>query len=383
MPSFYCLLGNTPSLSLQELTTVIGAEQVKQVSAQVAEVTLSNETAAHELMHILGGVVKITKPLRALEKSDPQAIEIAVTEYLQSLQLPKVTFGVAEIGRDHQEEVSLSEIKKLLQEVGISARYIESPRIGLSASVLLHHENVLELVILPVGNDWQLTQTVAVQDIDQWTKRDRYKPYADRRKGMLPPKVARMMVNLALGRVEDKKSSSPLVYDPFCGTGTVLIEAMMRGCQVVGSDLDADSVTGTQENLAWLSQAEDLKLNFKVFESDVTRANPGQVGQQVDAIVTEPFLGKPTPRVEQLPGIFKGLGKLYLGAFKQWTKILKPDARVVIVFPYVEQGNRVFSLEFLIDKLAECGYTIVSEPVLYHRPQAVVQRQIHTFRYQK
>ena len=32
-----------------------------------------------------------------------------------------------------------------------------------------------------------------------WFKRDRAKPYSDRHKGLLPPKIARILVNLALG----------------------------------------------------------------------------------------------------------------------------------------------------------------------------------------
>lgn len=383
MSSFYCLLGNTPILSLQELTAILGADRVTQVSHQIAEVQLENEAAAVELMAVTGGLVKITRPLSALVASDPASVEVAVANYLTSLQLPKVTFAVAEINRDHQEPVTLAHIKKMLTDQGIGVRYVEAPRSGLSASVLLHQKEVVELVILPIDSEWWLTQTVAVQNIDEWTDRDRSKPYADRQKGMLPPKVARMMVNLALSHLSLPNSASkPLVYDPFCGTGTVLMEAMVRGCRVVGSDLDAKAVEGTRKNLAWLIEETGLKLDARVFTSDVSRVDPAQIGEQIDCIVTEPFLGKMTPHSEQLPGIFKGLGKLYLGAFKRWRQLVKSGSVIVIVFPYVEQGNRIFSLEDLIDKLAPLGYTIISEPVLYHRPQAVVQRQIHIFRYQ-
>lgn len=383
MTTFYCLLGNTPDLSLLELNALLGAEQVNHVSAQVAAVQLADEAAARQLMEISGGIVKITQDVQVLPSSQPAEIEQAITEYLVSLGLPKVTIGVAEIGRDHHQPLSLTEIKKQLHAQGVNARYIESPRAGLSASVLSHHSNVIELVVLPINDEWHLTKTVAVQDIDSWTERDRAKPYADRRKGMLPPKVARMMVNLALGELgQEATASQPVIYDPFCGTGTVLLEAMVRGCGVIGSDLDIDAVKGTEENLAWFKEIDELKLPSKVFMSDVTRVPADQVGQRVDAIVTEPFLGKPSPRPEQVPGIFKGLGKLYLGAFKQWRSILRPNGVVVIVFPYIQLGNRTFSLEFLIDKLANLGYTLVSEPVLYHRPQATVQRQIHVFRYQ-
>ena len=60
------------------------------------------------------------------------------------------------------------------------------------------------------------------------------KPYRDMRRGMLPPKLARSLVNLAIGA---KSPSDMTILDPFCGTGTVLMEAMLLGTHVVGTDL--------------------------------------------------------------------------------------------------------------------------------------------------
>lgn len=382
MPHFYCLLGNTPQLSLLELTSLVEGS-VSLVSPAVAQIELSDESAAQALMEKSGGIVKICQAVKELSSSDPQQIESEIAAYLKSTGQAKVTFGVAEIGRDHQQPISFPAIKHQLTDKGISVRYVESPRSGLSASVLLHHQDVIELVILPVAKTWVLAKTVAVQDIDHWTERDRGKPYADRRKGMLPPKVARIMVNLALGALTPAETA-PRIYDPFCGTGTVLIEAVMRDCQdVVGSDLDSDSIAGTSKNLEWLAEVTGRSINATLFTSDVSQVSLDRVGQSIDAIVTEPFLGKPKPRPEQLPGIFKGLEKLYLGAFKQWRKILADEAVVVMVFPYVQDGPRTYSLEKFIDKLSDLGYTISSQPVLYHRPQATVQRQIAILKYRK
>jgi hypothetical protein len=103
----------------------------------------------------------------------------------------------------------------------------------------------------------------------------------------------------------------------------------------------------------------------------------------VTHIVTEPFLGKPTPQEAEVANIFKGLEKLYLGVFKQWQTILADQAEVVIVLPLVETSRHTFNLEGLIDKLANLGYTTVFQPIIYKRPQAIVQRQIIKFKYQR
>jgi tRNA G10 N-methylase Trm11 len=154
------------------------------------------------------------------------------------------------------------------------------------------------------------------------------------------------------------------------------MEAAMLGCQVAGSDLDTEAVAGSHHNLNWLSESYNLEIKSTLFPADVTAVKRQQLPQVVNAIVTEPFLGKQTPQPAQLPNVFKGLEKMYWGAFKNWTQLLANQATLVVVFPFVQVGKKTFSLESLIDKIAPLGYTIKSEPVLYHRPQAVVQRQI-------
>jgi tRNA G10 N-methylase Trm11 len=377
MSTYLCVLGSTPELSLAELQSVLTTQTINLVRVDVAAIELESDQRASELMDILGGTVKILKSEQTLTDSSPESITQILIELLSQNE-GKVTFSVGEIGRDHLPKIELGDIKQQLKEQGISVRYVEAPRSGLSAAVLLHHKQVKEYLIIQTESSLLLAKTVAVQNIDEWTVRDRSKPYANRRKGMLPPKVARMMVNLAT-----QGTVGGTLYDPFCGTGTILAEALLMGCHVVGSDLDADSATGSDENLAWLKKTYDVKGQVKVFASDVSQVHPTQFPRPIDYLVTEPFLGKQTPKPDQLANIFKGLEKLYLGAFKAWTRILADGARVVMIFPKVNLGKHPADLKSLIDKLAGLGYTMESETLNYHRPGAVVEREIHIFRYTK
>ena len=59
----------------------------------------------------------------------------------------------------------------------------------------------------------------------------------------MPAKLARCMVNLA------KPKSGDLVLDPFCGTGSFLIEAGLLGCGVLGFDTKKRMVRGSMRNL--------------------------------------------------------------------------------------------------------------------------------------
>ncbi|MEM3055164.1 MAG: DNA methyltransferase [Candidatus Bathyarchaeia archaeon] len=58
----------------------------------------------------------------------------------------------------------------------------------------------------------------------------------------MPPKLARCMVNLA------KPKAGELVFDPFCGTGSILIEAALIGCRVAGLDVQRRMVKGSLRN---------------------------------------------------------------------------------------------------------------------------------------
>lgn len=395
MPQYFFLLGNTPALSLAELQGLLPDAKIEHLAEHIASVELSDDAAARQVMDVAGGLVKAVKVLQHLDTTDPATIETAVTQVLMdelsSSESSKIKFGVGEVGRDHLEPLSTSTIKNTLIKNGYKARYMEGSRQGLSASVLLHRASVVEVVVVQIESSVYLTETIGIQDIDRWTIRDREKPYFDRRKGMLPPKVARMMVNIALAHLpqpktltSDPAAPAPTVYDPFCGTGTILIEGVLRDCHVVGSDSDPYAVAGAQKNLQWLLQnLEDVvvKSEVKIFQGEVANVRPEQSGKNIDCIVTEPFLGKPTPRPEQVPNIVKGLEKLYFGAFKNWTRILKDGGIVAMVFPIISAGNQRYGFEAFIDKLVSLGYTTQLQPIIYSRPQAITQRQLYIFRF--
>jgi tRNA (guanine10-N2)-dimethyltransferase len=60
----------------------------------------------------------------------------------------------------------------------------------------------------------------------------------------MPTKLARCMVNLA------QPKNGDLVLDPFCGTGSMLVEAGLIGCRVIGIDVQRWMVKGSIQNLS-------------------------------------------------------------------------------------------------------------------------------------
>ncbi len=106
-------------------------------------------------------------------------------------------------------------------------------------------------------------------------RRPRKKPFFH--PSAMPSKMARCMVNLAHAKAES------LLLDPFCGTGTSLIEATFIGCRAVGVDAQRRMILGTQKNLRFFNiDAEGLVL--------ADSQKPPFF--KVDCVVTDPPYGR-------------------------------------------------------------------------------------------
>ena len=131
---------------------------------------------------------------------------------------------------------------------------------------------------LGVITDDRLILGLKLTDITSKTfseRRPRKKPFFH--PSAMPSKMARCMVNLARAKAES------VLLDPFCGTGTSLIEATFIGCRAVGVDAQKRMVRGTKKNLAYfginaegLIWADSRKIPLK----------------KADAIVTDPPYGR-------------------------------------------------------------------------------------------
>ncbi len=379
MSKFLILFGNTTLLSKLEFESSYPNCLLHQLDEHLFIFEAEPELA-YGMMSVLGGTVKLFEIVKEFDNkiTDKELIEEIVLLLLNQSNEPY--FNLTQIGKG-QRSVSNADIKDLIKENGKKARYFSS---NPSESALLSHKSkATELLTYNLMDEDKLllAQIKGVQDIDDWTNRDRAKPYADRKKGMLPPKVARMMVNIALGQWQQKNEGKPVLYDPCCGTGTVLLEAGMRNIDVHGSDIDQQAVFGTRDNLEWFKKEYNINIASKAFYMDASHVNKEEFDTKIDLLVTEPFLGKQTPRDQELANVFKGLEKMYLGSFKSFSSVLNDGAIVAIVFPKVQLAKRTYSLEALIDKLKAKGYNLLVEPVLYAREGARVIRQICIFTY--
>lgn len=90
-------------------------------------------------------------------------------------------------------------------------------------------------------------------------------------------KLGRCMVNLARPKVGD------LVLDPFCGTASILVEAGLMGCRVMGFDVQPHMVRGSLQNL--------LHYGLEPYGMAVADARHLPI-TKTDCVVTDPPYGR-------------------------------------------------------------------------------------------
>lgn len=94
--------------------------------------------------------------------------------------------------------------------------------------------------------------------------------------GVLMPKVARALVNIA--RPEKN------LFDPFCGTGGILVEAGLLGIHIIGSDVQRKLLLGARMNL------DHYKTSYSLMYQDACRLSLRE--GTIDAVVTDPPYGR-------------------------------------------------------------------------------------------
>ncbi len=440
------ILGRQPKISLAELESLFGAEKITPVGDYAALVD-----AEEPLPQIrLGGTMKSATILTRLEDADAQQ----AFEYVQQMIVPyanekifegKIQLGFSVYGYPAQKNWLLKkslEVKKILKQASRSVRIIENKAPVLEAAQILYNKLTgpqgIELLILQDGPDALIAQTTAVQDIDAYAKRDFERPMRDAYVGMLPPKLAQIMLNLAVGQqildlssqsLEEANSknqdlrSKICMLDPFCGTGVVLQEALLMGYSAYGTDISEKMVDYSTKNLDWLTQRvipdSDPESNQKgIAFSDTNDWIPGQARDDTpvwkmevgDAtthqwnlskfqipnskfyIVCETYLGKPLtslPHPAELEKIMDEANTIAEGFLKNLAPQIKPGTRLCLALPAwflhdqrPTNNNSRFQHLKVLDHLEDLGYNRLDlvhakkEDLIYHREDQVVAREL-------
>ena len=400
---YLAILGRQPEISIAELEALFS--DVKQISNHLATFSAGPAAASSPTLdgaragapqaaspadvNRLGGTLKLAikldeKPLELLQKAPDGKLTIGVSDYSKNAS-------------PRSAKTEALKLKQILVRHGRSVRVVESRDAVLSTATSLHNglsgKNDRKFELIKVNNDWY--RVVGVQDIDAYTKRDQARPARDAKVGMLPPKLAQILINLC-----GPLPASSRILDPFCGTGVVLQEALLMGYSVYGTDLSERMVDYTQRNLEWLllgprpagpspraagvpSRAAALRnpsdKPFQVSQGDATSF---QWDGKIDAVACEGYLGAPMSQVPteiKLKEQKQECGNIILGFLKNLSSQIESGTPVVIAAPAWLRSDGTYSRLEIVDEIANMGYNVMNksrEGLLYHRDDQIVARDI-------
>ena len=368
---YLAVLGRQPKISLAELEALF--ENVKPLGNELAVI----ETTKIPDINRLGGSLKLAEEL------DGQPID-----YLRNLPEGKITLGISDYSSHATKRSAMNEalkLKKILSRHGRSMRVVPNQTAVISTATSHHNQlgektNHVEL-LLTNKTWWKL---IGVQNITAYSKRDQARPARDAKVGMLPPKLAQILINLC----GDLKTGS-VILDPFCGTGVVLQEAMLMGYRPYGTDISDRMVDYSIKNLGWLTtetaKHRPEKECFTVFVGDATSFK----WDKFDAVACEGYLGKPMslpPAEIKLKAEKQECGTIVLGFLKNLGKQIKSNTPVVMAAPAWLRPNGEYSRLNLLDEIEKLGYNVrkfknaSQKDLLYHRDGQVVARELIVLR---
>lgn len=368
----FLFFGNTPELSRLEAQALLKDQDLTMLAPDIA--ATDSEIDPVDFLAQLGGSFKIAS---FAKRTDVKSLKNDIVELI--LASAERKFVVSDYAKSEVPSDLVPDIKDSIGD----QKKVRFPSFALDSHslVAIKKRHITEINILEDDQGIFLSLTSAVHDFEGWAARDRFKPYRNVKRGMMPPKLARMMVNIAA-----RGENGLTIADPFCGTGTIILEALMREHNVIASDLMPDAIAGTQKNILWLLEKHtEINTQHEVIVSDATQLH--RHINHVDCIVTEPFMGelieekggrlfqKGRPvTINSVKNILKGLDKLYLGSLKSWRNILSGEGRVVMIFPEFNLDG-ITLLPEVIDTCEKIGYN-VEELATYSKPDATIRRKI-------
>lgn len=375
-------------MSLAELYQYLGQDNQKITSSALEAVLIDDADLGQRAPDALSGVVKSGVIIKSVKSLGADILAEILSTHLKPGS--KFNFGLSFYGCKFDKRIGL-EVKKALKATGASVRLVESRNNNLSSVDVVKNKLLssgVELCIIKTKDSYQIGQTQSVQPFEEYSERDYGRPGRDARSGMLPPKLAKAMVNIAVPGNRGLK-----ILDPFCGSGTVLQEALLLGHNVIGTDIETSAIAGSKKNLEWLlgRQPELASLSYRIEKADVRQIGNILSKNSVDAIISEFDLGPPLSGREnegKIKSIVLSLNDFYLAALHALQPVLKDNGRAVLAWPYFRKFD---SLIPAFDELENLGWQVEApypesfkkdfplsyrNTLLYGRPDQHVWREI-------
>ncbi len=366
MSTYIFILGKDSRLSKAELSSVY---QKSLFQADSFVMVQSDKSLDKKSFDRLGGQIKVGELFNRLNKKD---LVVSIADHLSSSHSSgKLNYALSVYGfSEKMLRLLVLDVKKALKKRGIGSRFANQNFLNLSTA---QHKGLRgkEILICKMGDLYALAEVLYVQDIDAYSERDFEKPFRDMKVGMLPPKLAQIMLNLS-------GISSGKIWDPFCGGGVLVMEGILMGYSMLGSDINGNTLEGAKRNVDWVRRYFSSSASVDLFVHDATQSLPDKT---FDAIVFEGYLGAPQSHLKskkEFNKTLEDLTQLYYDFFSQ-LKSSKFKGPIVAGFPFYKVKEGELFLDSLLVKIDKLGFKKDLD-LKYIRTNQWVGRHILRFR---
>lgn len=381
---FVAILGRQPTLGIAELERVFGSSNVRPLS--VTTVTIETD---HFDIQRLGGTLKAGRVIltsKQIEWSElnKKIIQHYTTEWRG--REGKQTIGISVYDWPGATTKGVTRLgvalKSATKPLGVSMRLIPNQDTALSTATSHHNKlglspNKIELLIIR-SRDGSVTvaESTGAQNITSYVKRDQERPKRDAFVGMLPPKLAQIMINLAA------PEPGARVLDPFCGTGVVLQEALLLGYDAYGTDLADKMIDYSQVNLEWLDRRFHPDGSWDVHQGDAMNTH---WQAPIGAVACETYLGQPfsaPPSPAKLTEVRRNCDYIIRTFLSNIAAQIPAGTPLCVAVPAWRAKDGSFSHLPLTEILGKLGFTMVefknvdARDLLYYREDQVVAREL-------
>ena len=361
------ILGRQPEISLAELKSVFGNAELI-----LPDVALVKSDSPPDINR-LGGTRKIG---RVIYDNDGEPGKF-LTDKFSNLPAGKITLGISHYGKNMSAKTAGKTGMFIKKHLDRSVRILPNSAADISDAATLGNKlgtvpNKVELLMAYIGHRLIIAELIGVQDLNAYTLRDRGRPKRDARVGMLPPKLAQIMINLA-----SAKQSSGTLLDPFCGTGVVLQEAALMGYDIYGTDIDPRMISYTKANLDWLAKQKSYALRLTPSKLEIGDATNFKWATPIDLVVSETYLGQPystPPPMEKLRENMNTCNTIIEKFLINIAPQLKSGTPFCLAIPAWFVSGKTHHLS-VINNTNKLGFALNSK-LIYRRENQIVGREL-------
>ncbi|MDE1857708.1 MAG: hypothetical protein KGI26_01385 [Thaumarchaeota archaeon] len=269
----------------------------------------------------------ITEVVEQASSDQPKLVDLLSSHLDEKSNISLSGYGISE---DDYEDLVRSMLDGLREKGLRKVRLLRPDGNELLSEQVLARESA-DVVAFPYHGGFALAPTAWVPDSAKMRQRGTRRP-APHPDIALSPRLARTLVNLA------GLAPGQALLDPFCGAGTILVEALAKSLRCLGVDSRASRVQEARENLRW-SIGGVTDMGYDIRKGDARDLQRMLRGTKVNGIVTEPLL---LPRLDARPktataqAMVEEAARVYNDALASMAECIQPDGRIVVVVPAVQ-----------------------------------------------